>query len=106
VSGDGRWVQGKLGPLTAHRSGGRQSLPMKPFCPFQAIVLKRSTIRFLGQAPKQARWSAEPLVQFVTGTYCYQLGYAQMTSPVNIVIYAFGAFMLFALAIGFFAAPV
>jgi hypothetical protein len=29
-----------------------------------------------------------------------------MTSPVNIGIYAFGALMLFALAIGFFAAPV
>jgi hypothetical protein len=29
-----------------------------------------------------------------------------MTSPVNIAIYAFGTFMLFALAIGFFAAPV
>jgi hypothetical protein len=29
-----------------------------------------------------------------------------MTSPVNIAIYALGALMLFALAIGFFAAPV
>jgi hypothetical protein len=29
-----------------------------------------------------------------------------MTSPVNIVIYAFGGLMLVALAIGFFAAPV
>jgi len=29
-----------------------------------------------------------------------------MTSPVNVAIYAFGAFMLIALAIGFFAAPV
>jgi hypothetical protein len=28
-----------------------------------------------------------------------------MISPVNIAIYAFGGFMLFALAIGFFAAP-
>jgi hypothetical protein len=28
-----------------------------------------------------------------------------MTNPVNIAIYAFGGFMLFALAIGFFAAP-
>jgi len=28
-----------------------------------------------------------------------------MASPVNIVIYAFGGLMLFALAIGFFAAP-
>jgi hypothetical protein len=29
-----------------------------------------------------------------------------MTNPVNIAIYAFGGFMLFALAVGFFAAPV
>jgi hypothetical protein len=29
-----------------------------------------------------------------------------MISPVNIAIYAFGGFMLFALAVGFFAAPV
>jgi hypothetical protein len=29
-----------------------------------------------------------------------------MTNPVNVTIYAFGGFMLFALAIGFFAAPV
>jgi hypothetical protein len=29
-----------------------------------------------------------------------------MISPVNIAIYAFGGFMLFALAIEFFAAPV
>jgi hypothetical protein len=29
-----------------------------------------------------------------------------MTSPVNVAIYAFGVFMLFALAVGFFAAPV
>ena len=29
-----------------------------------------------------------------------------MTNPVNIAIYALGGFMLFALAIGFFAAPV
>jgi hypothetical protein len=29
-----------------------------------------------------------------------------MTNPVNVVIYAFGAFMLLAVAIGFFAAPV
>ena len=29
-----------------------------------------------------------------------------MTRPINIAIYAFGAVMLFALAIGFFAAPV
>jgi hypothetical protein len=28
-----------------------------------------------------------------------------MISPVNIAIYAFGGFMLFALAIGFFATP-
>jgi hypothetical protein len=42
----------------------------------------------------------------VTGTYCYQLGYFQMTSRLNVAIYAFGGFMLFALAIGFFAAPV
>ena len=29
-----------------------------------------------------------------------------MTNPVNAAIYAFGGFMLFALAIGFFAVPV
>jgi hypothetical protein len=29
-----------------------------------------------------------------------------MINPINIAIYAFGGFMLFALAIGFFAAPV
>jgi hypothetical protein len=29
-----------------------------------------------------------------------------MANPVNAAIYAFGGFMLFALAIGFFAAPV
>jgi hypothetical protein len=29
-----------------------------------------------------------------------------MINPVNIAIYAFGAFMLFALAIGFLATPV
>jgi hypothetical protein len=28
-----------------------------------------------------------------------------MTNPVNAAIYAFGGFMLFALAIGFFATP-
>ncbi len=28
-----------------------------------------------------------------------------MTNPLNIAIYAFGGFMLFALAIGFFGAP-
>ena len=52
------------------------------------------------------RWPAYPSVELATGTYCYQLGYAQMTSPVNVAIYAFGAFMLFALAVGFFATPV
>ena len=29
-----------------------------------------------------------------------------MVNPLNLAIYAFGGFMLFALAIGFFAAPV
>jgi hypothetical protein len=29
-----------------------------------------------------------------------------MVSPVNIAIYTFGGFMLFALAVGFLAAPV
>jgi hypothetical protein len=29
-----------------------------------------------------------------------------MTNPLNVAIYAFGGFMLLALAIGFFAAPV
>jgi hypothetical protein len=28
-----------------------------------------------------------------------------MTNPVNVAIYAFGGFMLLALAVGFFAAP-
>jgi hypothetical protein len=41
----------------------------------------------------------------VVGTYRYQLGYFPMTSPVNIAIYAFGIFMLFTFAIGFFGAP-
>ncbi len=31
--------------------------------------------------------------------------YFPMTNPVNAAIYAFGGFMVFALAIGFFAAP-
>jgi hypothetical protein len=44
--------------------------------------------------------------QVVAGTFCYQLGYFPMISPVNIAIYAFGGCMLLALAIGFFAAPV
>ncbi len=39
-------------------------------------------------------------------TYYYQLGYFPMTSPVNVAIYAFGGFLLFALAVGFFATPV
>jgi hypothetical protein len=29
-----------------------------------------------------------------------------MINPLNLALYAFGGFMLFALAIGFFAAPV
>jgi hypothetical protein len=29
-----------------------------------------------------------------------------MVNPLNMAIYAFGGFMLFALAIGFFAAPI
>jgi hypothetical protein len=41
-----------------------------------------------------------------TGTYPSQFGYFEMINPMNIAIYAFGGFMLFALAIGFFAAPV
>jgi hypothetical protein len=53
-----------------------------------------------------ARSSAGGCNYFVTGTDISQWGYAPMTSPVNIAIYAFGALMLFALAIGFFAAPV
>jgi hypothetical protein len=49
-----------------------------------------------------------PLAHFqpTTGTDSYRLGYFPMTNPVNAAIYAFGGFMLFALAIGFFAAPV
>jgi hypothetical protein len=38
--------------------------------------------------------------------YCYQLGYFPMASRLNLAIYALGGFMLLALAIGFFAAPV
>jgi hypothetical protein len=45
-------------------------------------------------------------VSIANGTYCNQFGYLEMISPLNIAIYAFGGFMLFALAIGFFAAPV
>ena len=41
----------------------------------------------------------------VAGTYHYQPSYFPMTNPVNVAIYAFGGFMLLALAIGFFAAP-
>ena len=50
--------------------------------------------------------STKPTLQPVIGTYCYQLGYFPMISPVNLTIYALGGFMLFALAIGFFATPV
>jgi hypothetical protein len=46
------------------------------------------------------------MAAFITGTECYRLGYFPMTSPLNAAIYAFGGLMLFALAIGFFAAPV
>ena len=42
----------------------------------------------------------------IIGTYCYQLGYFPMARPVNLAICALGCFMLFALAIGFLAAPV
>jgi len=45
-------------------------------------------------------------VSIANGTYRSQFGYLEMISPLNIAIYAFGGFMLFALAIGFFAAPV
>jgi hypothetical protein len=45
------------------------------------------------------------MVQPVTGTYRYQEGYVAMTNPLNLAIYAFGAFMLVALAIGFLGAP-
>jgi hypothetical protein len=34
------------------------------------------------------------------------LGLGTMVDPVNVAIYTFGGFMLFALAIGFFAVPV
>jgi acyl-CoA reductase-like NAD-dependent aldehyde dehydrogenase len=34
------------------------------------------------------------------------LGLIAMITPLNIAIYALGGFMMFALAIGFFAAPV
>jgi hypothetical protein len=40
------------------------------------------------------------------GTYHYESSYFPMTNPVNMAIYAFGGFMLLALALGFFAAPV
>ena len=46
------------------------------------------------------------MVAFITGTECYRLEYFPMTGPLNAAIYAFGGLMLFALAIGFFAAPV
>ena len=41
----------------------------------------------------------------VTGTQDCQESYFPMASPLNVAIYAFGGFMLFALAIGFFATP-
>jgi hypothetical protein len=47
-----------------------------------------------------------PIKKIAAGTCGSSFGYFQMISPVNIAIYAFGVFMLFALAIGFFAAPV
>jgi len=41
----------------------------------------------------------------VTGTQDCQWSYPPMISPLNVAIYAFGGFMLFALAIGFFGVP-
>jgi len=80
--------------------------PTKPF----SIAAKPSgndhRLIIIGTAPAAAIFRLKPTVQPVIGTYCYQLGYFSMISPVNIAIYAFGGFMLFALAIGFFAAPV
>jgi hypothetical protein len=46
------------------------------------------------------------MTSIIIGTDCYRLGYFPMTRPLNVTIYAFGGFMLLALAIGFFAAPV
>jgi hypothetical protein len=51
-------------------------------------------------------WSNGHDQEIAAGTFCNWLSYFQMTDPVNIAIYALGGFMLFALAIGFFAAPV
>jgi hypothetical protein len=42
----------------------------------------------------------------VTGTQDCQSSYFPTASRLNVAIYAFGGFMLLALAIGFFAAPV
>jgi hypothetical protein len=83
----------------------RRADPTKPF----SIAAKPSgndhRLIIIGTVPAAAIFRLKPTVQPVIGTYCYQLGYFPMISPVNIAIYAFGGFMLFALAIGFFAAP-
>jgi hypothetical protein len=77
-----------------------------------AFVLNAIYRQFSQKLPPRNAEATEPSHrplahgQPITGTDCYQLDYFPMTSPLNAAIYAFGGFMLFALAIGFLAAPV
>jgi hypothetical protein len=70
-----------------------------------AVLRQRALIHPWGRV-RPPRRSAEREVQLAIGTFCYQFGYSPMTSPINVAIYAFGGFMLLALAVGFFATPV
>jgi hypothetical protein len=63
-------------------------VPTKPFSQGREVGLKRS-----------------PAIKGL-GSNNVVSSYLPMTNPVNAAIYAFGGFMLFAFAIGFFAAPV
>jgi hypothetical protein len=68
--------------------------------------------RTLGKVTSTARFAfsshrGEVSASSLLGTGVLQVRrYLRMTNPLNMAIYAFGGFMLFALAIGFFAAPV
>jgi hypothetical protein len=95
-----------------HRFARRGSEPARGSRePFNRPILRSWWLRCAGVAGRtvarhHATSSVESVVQLVTGTYCCQSGYIPMTSPVNLAIWALGGLMLFALAIGFFAAPV
>jgi hypothetical protein len=77
-------------------------LPPKVFKPIrrQLRVVHRPVNRFA-----ELTTNASSRLAGFHGTYHYQSSYFPMSNPVNIAIYAFGGFMLLALAIGFFAAP-